>query len=77
MNRVPFRNQLDRTLYVRAAKDHLLTSESPFAGSIEVPAQTTAWLWLEVRFDAAGARFDPDGVVIVETRGGPMHQSHS
>ncbi len=67
MNRVPFRNQLDCTLYVRPAKDHLLTSESPFIGCFEVPAHSVAWLWLEVKFETAGARLDPNGSVIVET----------
>jgi hypothetical protein len=67
MNRVPFRNQLDCTLYVRPAKDHLLTSESPFVGCFEVPAGTVAWLWLEVKFESAGARLSPDGNILVET----------
>jgi hypothetical protein len=71
MNRVPFRNQLDSTLYVRPAKDHLLTSESPFLGCFEVPPQSVTWLWLEVRFETAGARLDTDGSVLVETSG-PM-----
>jgi len=69
MNRVPFRNQLDCTLYVRPAQDHLLTSESPFVGCIEVGPNSTAWLWLEVRFESAGARLDSDGNVLVETGG--------
>ena len=71
MNRVPFRNQLDSTIYVRPAQDHLLTSESPFVGCFEVAANSTAWLWLEVRFESAGARLDSDGKVLVETGGNP------
>ena len=67
MNRVPFRNYSDRTLYVRPARDHLLTSENPFVGSVEVPPDTVAWLWLEVRFDSAAARVAPQGGVLVET----------
>lgn len=52
----------------------MLTSETPFAGSFEVPAQSTAWLWLEVRFESAGARLDSDGSVRVET-GGQVSES--
>jgi hypothetical protein len=56
-------------MYVRPARDHLLTSENPFMGCVEVPSQSVAWLWLEVRFESAVARLSGDGEMLVETTG--------